>query len=104
MDCDAQGDQPWSQTRCPGDQSEVGPLLPILSGSSLGIATVFCAIENNAADIEQIVESFARVPDGGLVVLPDSTTQIQRTTIITLAARYRFLGHGWPSLFALRHI
>jgi putative ABC transport system substrate-binding protein len=56
---------------------------------SLGIATVFCPIENDAADVERVVESFARVPNGGLVVLPDSTTQIHRTKIITLAARYR---------------
>jgi putative ABC transport system substrate-binding protein len=64
---------------------------------SLGIATAFCAIENNAADVEQVVESFARVPDGGLVVLPDSTTQIQRATIITLAARYRL-----PAVYSQR--
>jgi putative ABC transport system substrate-binding protein len=64
---------------------------------SLGIATVFCPIENDAADVERVVESFARVPDGGLVVLPDSTTQIHRANIITLAVRYRL-----PAVYSQR--
>jgi putative ABC transport system substrate-binding protein len=41
---------------------------------SFGVVTVFCPIENDAANVERVIESFARVPDGGLVVLPDSTT------------------------------
>jgi putative ABC transport system substrate-binding protein len=64
---------------------------------SLGVGTAFCPIENDAADVERVVESFARLPDGGLVVLPDSTTQIHRASIIALAARYRL-----PAVYSQR--
>src|SRR5262249_12620176 len=57
--------------------------------SSIGIELAFSPIENSASDVEHVIESFARVPDGGLVVLPDSTTQIHRDLIIALAARYK---------------
>jgi putative ABC transport system substrate-binding protein len=43
----------------------------------------------SAADIEHTFESFARVPDGGLVVLPDPSTTVHRDLIVALAARYR---------------
>src|SRR5262245_14150650 len=56
---------------------------------SLGLQLVFDPIENDAAQIERVIESFARVPDGGLVVLPDSTPQIHRDIIVALAARHR---------------
>ncbi len=39
---------------------------------SLAIELVPSPVEN-AADIERAIESFARVPNGGLVVLPDDT-------------------------------
>jgi putative tryptophan/tyrosine transport system substrate-binding protein len=32
---------------------------------------------------------FARLPDGGLLVLPDATTNLHRASIIALANRYR---------------
>jgi ABC-type uncharacterized transport system substrate-binding protein len=43
----------------------------------------------NAADIERAIESFARIPNGGLVLPPDTTTGRHRDLIIALAARYR---------------
>src|ERR1700693_1245966 len=42
-----------------------------------------------AADIERAIESFARVPNGGLVLPPDAMTAIHRDLIIALAARHR---------------
>jgi hypothetical protein len=39
------------------------------AASALGIEPVFSPIENEPADVERIIESFARVPDGGLVAL-----------------------------------
>ena len=36
----------------------------------------------NAADIERAIESFARVPNGGLVLPPDSTTNVHRDLVI----------------------
>jgi putative ABC transport system substrate-binding protein len=50
-----------------------------------------------AADIEGAIESFARVPNGGLLVLPDTTPFIHREQIIMLAARHRL-----PSVYPLR--
>jgi putative ABC transport system substrate-binding protein len=55
---------------------------------SLAIELVPSRVEN-AADIERAVESVARVPDGGLVILPDATMFRNRDRIIALAARYR---------------
>jgi putative tryptophan/tyrosine transport system substrate-binding protein len=56
---------------------------------TIGIELAFTAIEDSGSDVERVIESFARVPDGGLVVLPDSTVQIHRDLIIALAARYK---------------
>jgi putative tryptophan/tyrosine transport system substrate-binding protein len=50
-----------------------------------------------AADIEGTIESFARVPNGGLLVLPDTTPVIHREQIIMLAARHRL-----PAVYPLR--
>jgi putative tryptophan/tyrosine transport system substrate-binding protein len=52
---------------------------------------------NDAADIERTIESFARLPDGGLVVLPDGTSILHRDLIIALAARHRL-----PTVYAHR--
>jgi putative tryptophan/tyrosine transport system substrate-binding protein len=49
-----------------------------------------------AADIENEIASFARVPNGGLLLPPDSTTIINRDLIIALAAR-----HHLPSVYPL---
>ena len=54
-------------------------------------------IENNASDIERSIEGFAREPNGGLVLPPDTTTVIHRDLIITLAARHRL-----PAVYAIR--
>jgi putative tryptophan/tyrosine transport system substrate-binding protein len=51
----------------------------------------------NATDIERAIETFARKPDGGLVLPPDATTSVHRDLIIALAARYRL-----PAVYALR--
>src|SRR5262249_946784 len=42
----------------------------------------------NAADIERVINSFARDPNGGLVVLPGYPTQ-PRDLVLALAARHR---------------
>jgi putative tryptophan/tyrosine transport system substrate-binding protein len=43
----------------------------------------------SAADIEGMLEAFAREPAGGLVTPPDRTTNNHRELIVALAARYR---------------
>jgi putative tryptophan/tyrosine transport system substrate-binding protein len=55
---------------------------------SLGIEVVPTPVET-AADIERAIESFARVPDGGLLLTPGGTATLDRDLIIALAARYR---------------
>ena len=51
----------------------------------------------SADDIERTVESFAREPNGGLLLPPDQTTISQRDLIVALAARHRL-----PAVYALR--
>ncbi len=57
-------------------------------GPSLGIEIVPTPVAD-AADIERSIEVFASVPNGGVVLLPDSTTLTHRDLIISLAARNR---------------
>jgi putative ABC transport system substrate-binding protein len=56
---------------------------------ALGIELVPGRVENAAAYIERAIAAIAGVPNGGMVVLPDSTTSINRDLIVALAARYR---------------
>jgi putative ABC transport system substrate-binding protein len=51
----------------------------------------------NAADIEHAIESFARVPDGGLMIPPDTTIIALRSVVITLASRHRL-----PAVYPFR--
>jgi putative ABC transport system substrate-binding protein len=51
----------------------------------------------NAADIEQSIEAFARTPNGGLVLPPESTTILHRELVIALAAR-----HHLPAVYSAR--
>jgi putative ABC transport system substrate-binding protein len=63
---------------------------------SLAIALVPNPVEN-AADIELVIESIARDPNGGLVLPPDSTTNVNRDLIVALAAHHRV-----PAVYAFR--
>jgi putative tryptophan/tyrosine transport system substrate-binding protein len=51
----------------------------------------------NAADIERTIESLARTPNGGLLVLPDGTSILHRDLILVLTARYRL-----PTVYGFR--
>jgi putative ABC transport system substrate-binding protein len=66
---------------------------------SLGIDVVLGPIENDAADIERAIESFASAPNGGLVVLPDLTTAVHRDLIVAIAARLRMPAVYWARVF-----
>jgi putative tryptophan/tyrosine transport system substrate-binding protein len=52
---------------------------------------------NGAADIERAIGEFVREPNGGLVVLPDATTLVNRKLIVALADRHRL-----PAVYAFR--
>ena len=51
----------------------------------------------NPTEINRAIESFARVPNGGLLVPPDVTTFAHRDLIIALAAR-----HSLPAVYSFR--
>src|SRR5262249_45620033 len=63
---------------------------------SLGIELVPTFVEN-PTEINRAIESFARVPNGGLLVPPDVTTFAHRDLIIALAAR-----HSLPAVYSFR--
>ena len=48
-------------------------------------------------DIERAIETFAREPNGGLVLPPDTSTVVHRNLIIALAAQHRL-----PAVYATR--
>ena len=50
-------------------------------------------------DIERAIGDFARTPDGGLIVLPDATTNLHRARIIALAGHYRI-----PAIYAFHNV
>jgi len=52
----------------------------------------------DAMGIEQMITSFAREPNGGLIVLPGSLTITHREQIIALAARHRL-----PAIYPFRY-
>jgi putative ABC transport system substrate-binding protein len=62
----------------------------------LAIELVYAPVEN-AADIERVIDSFAGVPNGGLILPPDITTLTNRDLIIALAAKYRL-----PAVYPFR--
>jgi putative ABC transport system substrate-binding protein len=63
---------------------------------SLAIELVPGRIETEG-DIEHALESFARVPHGGLALPPDSTTILHRDLVVGLAARHRL-----PAVYPFR--
>jgi putative tryptophan/tyrosine transport system substrate-binding protein len=65
---------------------------------SLGIELVPSLVEN-AAGIERAIGAFARIPNGGLLLTPDASTQVHRDFIIALAARYGLPAVYWERLF-----
>jgi putative ABC transport system substrate-binding protein len=67
------------------------------SAPLLAIELVPAPIENAEADIERVIESFASSTNGGLVVLPDTTTLVRRDFVIALAARNHL-----PAVYPIR--
>ena len=63
---------------------------------SLSIEVVPGRIET-PAEIERAIAAFAHVPNGGLLLPPDSTTIVNRDLVVALAARRRL-----PSVYAVR--
>jgi putative tryptophan/tyrosine transport system substrate-binding protein len=64
--------------------------------SALGVE-VMPAPVHNATEIEHALEAFARMPNGGLILLPSGVATNHHELIARLAARY-----GVPSIYSLR--
>jgi putative ABC transport system substrate-binding protein len=62
----------------------------------LSLKTVATEVQN-AADIELAIETFAREPNGGLLVMPDNIATLNRHRIFALAAQHRL-----PALYAFK--
>ncbi len=60
---------------------------------SLGVVAI-ASPAHDAVEIEHSISEFVREPNGGLLVLPDGTTNTHRGLIIALAAR-----HGVPAIY-----
>jgi putative tryptophan/tyrosine transport system substrate-binding protein len=54
------------------------------AAQAIAVELIPSQISNNAADIEHAIESFARMPDGGLLFVPDATIIAHRDLVITL--------------------
>jgi putative ABC transport system substrate-binding protein len=59
---------------------------------------VAAARVRNDAEIEQAIAGIANNPDGGLIVLPETTTNARFEVIIAAAARHRV-----PAIYAFRY-
>jgi putative tryptophan/tyrosine transport system substrate-binding protein len=55
---------------------------------SLAVELVPSRVET-AADIEGVFETFSKLPNGGLLLPPDTTTVLHRDLVVALAARHR---------------
>jgi putative ABC transport system substrate-binding protein len=66
---------------------------------SLGVEVIAAGVQE-PAEIERVIERFAREPDGALIVLPDTFTTAHRRLIAAAAARYRLPAIGQSKTFA----
>jgi putative tryptophan/tyrosine transport system substrate-binding protein len=71
---------------------------PIEAAASSFDVTPTSAAARDAAEIAQVVDAFAREPNGGLIVVPDVSTMNNRDLIIALAARHRL-----PAIYPFRY-
>jgi ABC-type uncharacterized transport system substrate-binding protein len=60
-----------------------------IAASSLGIELLLAPIADVPDDIERAVDAFARTPNGGLLLPPDTNTNAHLDLIVALAARHR---------------
>ena len=65
---------------------------------SFAVAPIATPVRD-AAEIERAIGEFGREPNGGLLVLPDTTTRTHRRLIIALTAQYRV-----PAIYDVREI
>jgi len=64
--------------------------------SSLAVAAIAAPVRN-LSELESVVAAQAREPNGGLIVIPDTFTDVHRADIASLAARF-----GLPAVYPRR--
>jgi putative ABC transport system substrate-binding protein len=82
----------------PSDPSTHGRLRAIQAAAPSFKLQTTAAQVADIGDIERAISGFARVPNGGMIVLPSLSTISQRGPIATLAARYRL-----PTIYLYRY-
>jgi putative ABC transport system substrate-binding protein len=66
------------------------------AASSLAVAAIAAPVRN-LSELESVVAAQAREPNGGLIVIPDTFTDVHRADIASLAARF-----GLPAVYPRR--
>jgi putative tryptophan/tyrosine transport system substrate-binding protein len=66
------------------------------SAASFAVEAIAAPVRD-MSELESVVAAQARAPGGGLIVMPDSFTNVHRAEIISLAARY-----GLPAVYPRR--
>ena len=72
-------------------------LKPVKAAALSLAVEVIAAPVRSPSELESTIAAQARVPNGGLVVMPDSFTSAHRAEITSLAARYRL-----PAVYPFR--
>ena len=72
----------------PSEMGMLGAIQAVLPTFSLPFVVIG---GRDAAEFERVIETFAREPNGGLIILPSPNTLVQRRVIMATAAR-----HGLP--------
>jgi putative ABC transport system substrate-binding protein len=72
-------------------------LNPLKAAAASFAVEAIAAPVRDLSELESVVAAQARAPNGGLVVMPDTFTDVYRAEIISLAARY-----GLPAVYARR--
>jgi ABC-type uncharacterized transport system substrate-binding protein len=66
------------------------------AASSFSLEAVSTPVRNEA-ELESVIAAEARVPNSGLVVIPDGFLNVHRKTIVSLTARYKLPAiYPWP--------
>jgi putative ABC transport system substrate-binding protein len=66
------------------------------AAASFGVEPIVAPVRD-MPELQSVVAAQAREPNGGLIVMPDSFTNVHRAEIISLAARYRL-----PAVYGYR--
>jgi putative ABC transport system substrate-binding protein len=80
-------------------QTHTGQHFPSIETASQSLAVNLVRVPfHDAAEIERRIDDFAREPNGGLLVLPDNSTNLHRDLIVRLAGQHRL-----PAIYPFHH-